>query len=157
MNRAEMRPIVTAVKRTASGTTMRRPQDFSQSSNIILKSFTNPKLTARDSQLTARCLLRAASKVRYLGWLGGAISSDLFFSAGTIHNEAPNGTEDVIHSLQTYVASGDSMKGVIVIIPDVFGWVLPNVRLLADGFARKTGLTVYVPDFMSGRYFFFFS
>lgn len=43
------------------------------------------------------------------------------------------------------------MKGVIVIIPDVFGWVLPNVRLLADGFARKTGLTVYVPDFMSGE------
>lgn len=48
------------------------------------------------------------------------------------------------------------MKGVIVIIPDVFGWVLPNVRLLADGFARKTGLTVYVPDFMSGGYIFFF-
>lgn len=43
------------------------------------------------------------------------------------------------------------MKGVIVIIPDVFGWILPNVRLLADGFARKTGLTVYAPDFMSGE------
>lgn len=46
------------------------------------------------------------------------------------------------------------MKGVIVIIPDVFGWILPNVRLLADGFARKTGLTVYVPDFMSGECIF---
>lgn len=78
--------------------------------------------------------------------------TSLFLSrAGTIHNDTPNGTEDAIHGLQTYVASGDSMKGVIVIIPDVFGWVLPNVRLLADGFARKTGLTVYVPDFMSGE------
>lgn len=48
------------------------------------------------------------------------------------------------------------MKGVIVVIPDIFGWVLPNTRLLADGFARKTGLTVYVPDFMSGQYSFFF-
>lgn len=42
----------------------------------------------------------------------------------------------------------------IVIIPDIFGWVLPNVRLLADGFARKTGLTVYAPDFMSGEFYF---
>lgn len=105
--------------------------------------------------MIARWLLSAVSKVSYVRWLGGTISSDHFFShAGTIHNEAPNGTEDTIHGLQTYVASGDSMKGVIVIIPDVFGWILPNVRLLADGFARKTGLTVYVPDFMSGECIF---
>lgn len=81
--------------------------------------------------------------------------SNFFFSpTGMVHSELPNGTESIVHGLQTYVASGDSIKGVIVIIPDVFGWVLPNVRLLADGFARKTGLTVYAPDFMSGELHF---
>lgn len=89
---------------------------------------------------------------------GLAVQSHLTFffpsHTGAIHGESPNGTENVIHGLQTYVASGDSMKGVIVIIPDIFGWVLPNVRLLADGFARKTGLTVYAPDFMSGEFYF---
>lgn len=72
---------------------------------------------------------------------------------GTLHNDSPNGTETVIHGLNTYVASGDASKGVIVIIPDVFGWLLVNTRLLADVYARKTGLSVYVPDFMFGDSF----
>ncbi|KAI5840502.1 hypothetical protein DFP73DRAFT_558733 [Morchella snyderi] len=72
---------------------------------------------------------------------------------GTLQNDSPNGTETVIHCLDTYVASGDSSKGVIVIIPDVFGWLLVNTRLLADVYARKTGLSVYVPDFMFGDSF----
>ncbi|RPB12190.1 esterase/lipase [Morchella conica CCBAS932] len=72
---------------------------------------------------------------------------------GTLQNDSPNGTVTVIHGLDTYVASGDSSKGVIVIIPDVFGWLLINTRLLADVYARKTGLSVYVPDFMFGDSF----
>jgi hypothetical protein len=37
-----------------------------------------------------------------------------------------------------------------VIIPDLFGWQLPDVGLLADSISQGTGATVYVPDFMFG-------
>ncbi|KAH8147494.1 uncharacterized protein LAJ45_08321 [Morchella importuna] len=92
-------------------------------------------------------------------WLTGRIPITVVIMAsaccvqGTLQNDSPNGTVTVIHGLDTYVASGDSSKGVIVIIPDVFGWLLINTRLLADVYARKTGLSVYVPDFMFGDSF----
>ncbi|KAL7266403.1 hypothetical protein RUND412_011052 [Rhizina undulata] len=69
---------------------------------------------------------------------------------GSIHSGEPTGIVDIIHGLNTYIARGDATKGIIVIIPDVFGWELINVRLLADSYAKKTGLTVYLPDFMFG-------
>lgn len=49
----------------------------------------------------------------------------------------------------TYVA-GNSTKAAVLIIHDVYGWDNPNVRLMADHYARETGATVYVPDFFLG-------
>ncbi|KAL2828398.1 Alpha/Beta hydrolase protein [Aspergillus cavernicola] len=39
----------------------------------------------------------------------------------------------------------------ILFIADLFGWSFPNVRLLADHYAREVGANVYVPDFFGGE------
>ncbi|KAI0816535.1 dienelactone hydrolase [Xylaria sp. FL0064] len=38
----------------------------------------------------------------------------------------------------------------ILLVHDLFGWKYPNLRLLADHFARELNATVYVPDFFGG-------
>lgn len=58
-----------------------------------------------------------------------------------------------MHGFKTYVTdppSGVAAKGIVVIIPDVFGWTLNNSRVLADRYAERGGYTVYLPDFMDG-------
>ncbi|KAI5850622.1 Alpha/Beta hydrolase protein [Tricharina praecox] len=69
---------------------------------------------------------------------------------GYLHTAHAAGTEEEIHSLPTYVTAGEPNRGIIVIISDMFGWQLPNTRLLADRIRRETGATVYVPDFLAG-------
>lgn len=75
--------------------------------------------------------------------------------SGYIRDGSPNGKVSKVAGLDTYIAepSGSPTEikpGVIVIIPDIFGWTLPNARLLADDWADKSKRTVYVPDFMFG-------
>ena len=75
---------------------------------------------------------------------------------GAIHGGAPKGTVSTIAKLPTYIAQSTSKPGkpgVIVIIPDVFGWNFINNRLLADEYAERSGRTVYLPDFMFGILF----
>ncbi len=65
----------------------------------------------------------------------------------------PAGKEDTIHGLPTYVTEppdGTAPKGVVVVIPDAFGWKLNNNRILADQYAKRIGVIVYLPDFMNG-------
>jgi hypothetical protein len=72
--------------------------------------------------------------------------------SGTLAEETPTGTETTIHGLSTYVATPEEeSKGLIIYIPDAFGWKLPNNRVLADSYAKKGGFTVYIPDFMGGK------
>jgi dienelactone hydrolase len=55
--------------------------------------------------------------------------------------------------LLVYVAKppeGVTPKGIIVIIPDVFGWDFVNNRILSDHYAERGGFLVYLPDFMNG-------
>lgn len=57
--------------------------------------------------------------------------------------------------MQTYVTDppnldGAEPKGIVAIIPDVFGWTLPNTRVLADRYAERGGWRVMLPDFMDG-------
>lgn len=63
----------------------------------------------------------------------------------------PTGREEKVHGLDCYIANAPngSPKGIIVIIPDAFGWTLPNNRILADEYA-KNGFDVYLPEFMQG-------
>ena len=76
-------------------------------------------------------------------------------ASGVLHAGTPSGREETIHGLATYVTdppSGVAAKGIVVIIPDVFGWSLTNSRVLADRYAERGGYTVYLPDFMDGMY-----
>jgi len=72
--------------------------------------------------------------------------------SGTLHDGTPTGTVTTLHGLPTYVAEppSGSPKGIIVIIPDAFGWELSNTRVLADRYAKRGSFRVYVPDFMNG-------
>ncbi|KAI0022936.1 dienelactone hydrolase family protein [Xylariomycetidae sp. FL0641] len=74
--------------------------------------------------------------------------------SGTVHDGKPSGTVTKLHGLDTYIAepaSGRAPKAIIVIIPDAFGWDFVNIRLIADGYARKKDYRVYAPDFMNGN------
>ncbi|KAF4616201.1 hypothetical protein G7Y89_g15206 [Cudoniella acicularis] len=62
----------------------------------------------------------------------------------------PSGRIDTIGTANAYVA-GDNPDVAIFIVHDLLGWSFPNVRLLADHYARETKATVYVPDFFGGE------
>jgi dienelactone hydrolase len=65
--------------------------------------------------------------------------------------EKPTGTVSTIHGLETYVATPpNAPKGLIVMIPDIFGWETNNSRLLADSLSQDGDFLVYLPDFMNG-------
>ncbi|KAL4928833.1 dienelactone hydrolase family protein [Aspergillus undulatus] len=73
---------------------------------------------------------------------------------GTIHPGAPKGHVTTLHGLQTYVSEPpvppEEVKGIVVIVPDAFGWEFVNNRLLADHYADMGSFRVYLPDFMKG-------
>lgn len=41
---------------------------------------------------------------------------------------------------------GDNKDAAILLIHDVFGWTFPNLRLLADHFAKEANATCYLVD-----------
>lgn len=68
--------------------------------------------------------------------------------------DTPTGREEKIHGLPTYIAEpsqGTSVKGIIIIVPDAFGWEFTNNRILADHYASAGDYSVYLPDFMDGE------
>ena len=73
--------------------------------------------------------------------------------SGTLHGGTPTGKVIRLHGLPAYVAEppSNNPKGIIVIIPDAFGWELPNTRVLADSYAKKGDFRVYVPEFWDGN------
>ena len=74
--------------------------------------------------------------------------------SGTLHTDKPTGYTTTIHGISTYITrpeNGEQEKGLIIYITDLFGWELPNSRLLADKYAKKGGYAVYVPDFLRGQ------
>ncbi|OAA46578.1 Dienelactone hydrolase [Beauveria brongniartii RCEF 3172] len=73
---------------------------------------------------------------------------------GNIHEGQPKGEVGNVHGLDTYISrppKGTQSRGIVVIIPDAFGWKFGNNRLLADNYAEKGNFTVYLPDFMNGH------
>ncbi|KAF2256183.1 alpha/beta-hydrolase [Trematosphaeria pertusa] len=65
-------------------------------------------------------------------------------------NGTPTGKETTLANNNAYV-TGDSKSAAIMIVHDVFGWTFPNLRLLADHFAKEANATVYLPDFFDGE------
>lgn len=62
----------------------------------------------------------------------------------------PTGTESKLGELDTYIA-GSSQSAAVLIVADIFGWTLPNIRIIADHFAKEANATVYIPDFFDGE------
>ncbi|KAF2122869.1 Alpha/Beta hydrolase protein [Lophiotrema nucula] len=76
-------------------------------------------------------------------------------ATGELHTGIPVGSERKVHGLDCYVSEppkGIPPKGIIVILPDVFGWKLVNTRILADTFAKEGEWIVYLAEFMNGTY-----
>lgn len=55
------------------------------------------------------------------------------------------GLESKLANLDTYVA-GSNTDAAVLIVHDIFGWTLPNLRILADHYAKEADVTVYLPD-----------
>lgn len=73
---------------------------------------------------------------------------------GHNHDGQPRGEAAVVHGLNTYVtepSTPEAVRGIIVVIPDAFGWEFANARLLADRYADQGPYKVYLPDFMDGN------
>jgi len=84
--------------------------------------------------------------------MSGGPCADCF--RGDVHDGTPEGTTTTLHGLPTYVANppqGTTPKGIVVFIPDAFGWEFVNNRLLCDKYAKRAGVIVYLPDFMAGH------
>lgn len=75
-------------------------------------------------------------------------------ATGSLHTGTPTGRIDKLHGLDCYIADASSgqPKGIVVIIPDAFGWKLPNNRILADQYAKRTNAQVLLPEFMNGAH-----
>ncbi len=74
-------------------------------------------------------------------------------ATGSLHTGQPTGRIDKLHGLDCYITEApnpSTSKGIIVIIPDAFGWTFPNNRVLADCYAKEGNFTVYLPEFMDG-------
>ncbi|KAH7317909.1 dienelactone hydrolase [Rhexocercosporidium sp. MPI-PUGE-AT-0058] len=80
---------------------------------------------------------------------------------GTVKSGTPTGTVEKMYGLDVYVARPKlegkvsreeerKAKGIIVMIPDMFGWEISNARLLADSYADEGDFLVLLPDFMCG-------
>lgn len=73
--------------------------------------------------------------------------------SGSVHQGQPQGITGNLHGLPTYItepSNGAEIKGIIVIIPDAWGWEFVNLRLLADTFAERISVRCLLPDFMNG-------
>jgi dienelactone hydrolase len=70
---------------------------------------------------------------------------------GTIHKGQPQGKEEMLHGLKTYVIGNRTKpRGIIVIYSDIFGLALPNNKIIADSYAKSGEWLVYLPDFFQG-------
>ncbi|KAL1867168.1 hypothetical protein VTK73DRAFT_4280 [Phialemonium thermophilum] len=73
--------------------------------------------------------------------------------SGAAQEGTPRGRVGKAYGLDVYIAEppeGTPLDGILVIVPDAFGWEFVNTRLLADRLAQRGGYRVYLPDFMEG-------
>lgn len=70
--------------------------------------------------------------------------------AGSLDVGEPKGTVEKIGGLDTYIAKSSAPGSQsVVLLTDVFGFSLVNIRLIADAMAAK-GIDVYIPDVFEG-------
>ncbi len=75
-------------------------------------------------------------------------------TVAVVHTRAATvGSEVTLGALPCYLArveTSTTPTSCILLLTDIFGYALPNVRLLADRLASLTALPVYVPDILLG-------
>ncbi|KAK2468897.1 hypothetical protein H9L39_19489 [Fusarium oxysporum f. sp. albedinis] len=57
----------------------------------------------------------------------------------------PNGRSNTVAGLDCYI-SGSNDDAAVIIVHDLFGWTLDNIRILANHLAQDIDAIVYVPD-----------
>jgi dienelactone hydrolase len=62
----------------------------------------------------------------------------------------PVGQVGKLANLDSYI-TGSNPNVAILLIHDLLSWEFPNIRLLADHYAREVNATVYVSDFLGGE------
>ena len=73
--------------------------------------------------------------------------------SGSVDTDAVQlGTERTLGGVDVYWAPQPATKSCVamIVVTDVFGWKLPNARLLADSVSNKLGVTAIVPDIFRG-------
>lgn len=71
----------------------------------------------------------------------------------TITQDHPelNGKQEIIHGLNTYVVGKQTdPRAIVVMFTDEYGLYLPQIKIIADSYARSSEWLVYVPDFYKG-------
>ncbi|KAM0747809.1 alpha/beta-hydrolase [Meredithblackwellia eburnea MCA 4105] len=69
---------------------------------------------------------------------------------GYFHSGVAVGKETVVAGLPAYVSGPEESKKAVLIISDVYGYKLNNIRVLADHYASDANVRVFVPDFFGG-------
>ncbi|KAJ5502307.1 Dienelactone hydrolase [Penicillium fimorum] len=74
--------------------------------------------------------------------------------SGHVHQGTPRGEVTSLHGLLAYTTkplNDVPHRGIIIIVPDAFGWEFVNNRILADNYAEKGKYLIYLPEFMNGH------
>ena len=74
---------------------------------------------------------------------------------GTLHDGTPVGRVETLHNFPCYITDpplNAAPKAIIILIPDAFGWELPNSRVLADNYAKRLQCQVLLPELMDGHH-----
>ncbi|KAJ5373269.1 Dienelactone hydrolase [Penicillium concentricum] len=74
--------------------------------------------------------------------------------SGYIHQGTPRGEVTSLHGLPVYTTkplNDAPYRGILIVVPDAFGWEFVNNRIVADNYAEKGKYLVYLPEFMNGH------
>ncbi|KAJ3317910.1 hypothetical protein HDV06_001068 [Boothiomyces sp. JEL0866] len=76
--------------------------------------------------------------------------SSLACCEGFVDSGTPTGNEQIINGVKCYVSEPkEHNKKAIILATDVFGFKVPNIRLMADAYA-ELGYLCIIPDFFNG-------
>jgi hypothetical protein len=81
----------------------------------------------------------------------GTILPDSSYFSPALNSTVPHVHSQLRFRLDTVFQAENSKKAVII-LPDIFGLGINNPKILADEFAEKLGVDVYVPDMFAGSH-----
>ena len=79
--------------------------------------------------------------------------SQIACCGGFLDKGSPLGEEAKIAGIDCYVTNqspSNKEESVVILATDVFGYKLPNARLIADAFSKELGVKCIIPDLFQG-------